>query len=72
VSPWLTEVFRQADPAHVALLHQVRVGRADREVSVWLDKCRRPLPPAADGVLPTMLYCTRKAGAYTLTLFSST
>jgi ATP-dependent DNA helicase PIF1 len=54
----LTEVFRQADPAHVSLLHRVRVGQADGEVAAAIERCRRPLR-ADDGVLPTTLYPRR-------------
>ena len=54
----LTEVFRQADPAHVSLLHRVRVGTADAGVDAALRACCRPLR-TEDGVLPTMLYPRR-------------
>lgn len=46
----LTEVFRQADPAHVSLLHRARVGTADDEVDAALRGCCRPLR-TDDGVL---------------------
>ena len=55
----LTEVFRQADPAHVAMLHGVRVGKVDDAVNAAIESCRRPLP-TDDGVLPTTLYPTRR------------
>ena len=54
----LTEVFRQADPAHVSLLHRVRTGQADGEVAAAIERCRRPLR-TDDGVLPTTLYPRR-------------
>lgn len=55
----LTEVFRQSDPAHVSLLHRVRVGQVDAEVAAAIERCQRPLN-TDDGVLPTMLYPCRK------------
>ena len=55
----LTEVFRQADLEHVALLHEVRLGQPGPEVGALLRKRCSRLSPAADGVLPTWLYCTR-------------
>ena len=51
----LTQVFRQADAAFVAVLNDVRLGRPAAAVALLESRCRRPLGEQ-NGVRPTDLF----------------